>query len=211
MADEELHETAADGQKDMQSEGAATTATVVTDDAVVEETVTETPEDTGAAADDGATGAKADAAAADEDESSQAAVDENEADAAKGAEKAYEADEEESSDVDDDEDDALDIPMDKVEALLNADVDEENLTPQMRRMMRRQDENTHRVEESIKGTKANPRWFVPLFCALMIIGLIWAVVFYLTYDFPIPGIHQWNLLIAFAFIMVGFIMTMWWR
>ena len=81
----------------------------------------------------------------------------------------------------------------------------------MQRMMNRQAENTKRVEETIKGTKSNPRWFVPLFCALMIIGLVWAVVYYLTTDYPIPHIGAWNLAIAFAIIMVGFIMTMWWR
>ena len=53
----------------------------------------------------------------------------------------------------------------------------------MQRMMNRQAENTRRVEETIKGTKSNPRWFVPLFCALMIIGLIWAS---LLPDFRLP-------------------------
>lgn len=101
--------------------------------------------------------------------------------------------------------------MDRVEAVLNATVDKDSLSPQMQRMMNRQAENTRRVEESIKGTKSNPRWFVPLFCALMIIGLVWAVVYYLTTDYPIPHIGAWNLAIAFAIIMVGFIMTMWWR
>ena len=103
--------------------------------------------------------------------------------------------------------------MDRVEAVLNATVDKDSLSPQMQRMMNRQAENTRRVEESIKGTKSNPRWFVPLFCALMIIGLIWAVVYYLSPNgtWPIPGIGAWNLAIAFAIIMVGFIMTMWWR
>ena len=53
----------------------------------------------------------------------------------------------------------------------------------MQRMMNRQAENTRRVEETIRSTKSNPRWFVPLFCALMIIGLIWAVVYH---DFRLP-------------------------
>lgn len=118
---------------------------------------------------------------------------------------------EESDQVADEADNANNIPMDKLEAVLNSTVDKSDMTPQMRRMLQRQQDNTRRVEETIKGTKANPRWFVPLFCALMIIGLIWAVVFYLSYNYPIPGIGQWNLAIAFAFIMVGFIMTMWWR
>ena len=70
--------------------------------------------------------------------------------------------------------------MEKVEAVLNATADKATLTPQMQRMMSRQAENTKRVEETIKGTKSNPRWFVPVFCALMIIGLIWCVVYYLS-------------------------------
>ena len=50
-----------------------------------------------------------------------------------------------------------------------------------------------------------------LFCALMIIGLIWAVTYYLSGSYPIPNIGAWNLAIAVAIIMVGFLMTMWWR
>lgn len=125
------------------------------------------------------------------------------------------------SDADANENDDYGVPMDKVEAVLNATADKSAMTPQMQRMMARQAENTRRVEESIKGTKSNPRWFVPLFCALMIIGLIWAVVYYLSPSsdknianggtWPIPGIGPWNLAIAFAIIMAGFIMTMWWR
>lgn len=110
-----------------------------------------------------------------------------------------------------DEDEDYGIPMDKVEAVLNATADKTSLTPQMQRMMQRQAENTRRVEESIKGTKSNPRWFVPLFCAFMIIGLIWAVVYYLTGNYPIPGIDAWNLVIALGIILIGFLMTMWWR
>lgn len=113
----------------------------------------------------------------------------------------------------DEADDDYGVSMDKVQAVLNATADKPEMTPQMQRMMSRQAENTRRVEETIKGTKSNPRWFVPLFCALMIIGLIWAVVYYLSPNgtWPIPGIGAWNLAIAFAIIMVGFIMTMWWR
>ncbi len=125
-------------------------------------------------------------------------------------ESAAEDDDVAESEEDDDDDDAG-IPMDKVQAVLNATVDKNELTPQMRRMMQRQAENTKRVEETIKGTRANPSWFVPLFCALMIIGLVWAVVYYLNSDYPIPNIGAWNLAIAFGIIMVGFIMTMWWR
>ena len=159
MADEELHETTADDQNDLQS---------TNDTAAVEEGNKTVQDD------------------ADETTVESASADSNDAD-------------------------DLDIPMDRVEAVLNATADKDSLSPQMQRMMNRQAENPRRVEETIKGTKSNPRWFVPLFCALMIIGLVWAVVYYLTSDYPIPNIGAWNLAIAFAIIMVGFIMTMWWR
>ena len=128
--------------------------------------------------------------------------------AAEGAETTEVADADKET-VEDDED--FGVPMEQVEALLNATADKDALTPQMRRMMARQAENTKRVEEAIKGTKSNPRWFVPLFCTLMVIGLIWCVVYYLTGNYPIPNIGAWNLAIGFAIIMVGFLMTMGWR
>lgn len=103
------------------------------------------------------------------------------------------------------------VDMDQVEAVLNATADKNMMTPQMQRMMARQEESTKRVEESIKGTKSNPRWFVPLFCVLMVIGLIWVVAYYLTGKFPIPAIGVWNLAVGFVIIMIGFLMTMWWR
>ena len=99
MADEELHETTADDQNDLQSTG---------DTAAVEE----------------------------------------------GNETVQDAAEEttvESASTNSDDDDDLDIPMDRVEAVLNATVDKDALTPQMQRMMNRQAENTRRVEETIKA------------------------------------------------------------
>ena len=153
MADEELHDTDSNDQKDRQGE---TSSEAATDDAAKSEN------------------------AADE----TAAEDEN-----------------------------YSVDMEKVEAVLNATADKATLTPQMQRMMSRQAENTKRVEETIKGTKSNPRWFVPVFCALMIIGLIWCVVYYLSPSgsWPIPNIGAWNLAIGFALIMIGFLMTMGWR
>lgn len=109
------------------------------------------------------------------------------------------------------EDENYGVSMDKVQAVLNQTVDKNALTPQMKRMIQRQEENTKRVEESIKGTKANPGWFVPVFCAFMVIGLIWCVVYYINSGYPIPSIGAWNLAIGFGLIMVGFLMTMAWR
>ena len=92
MADEELHETTADDQNDLQS----------TDDT---------------------------AAVEEGNETVQNAAEETTVESA-------------SADSDDD----LDIPIDRVEAVLNATVDKDSLSPQMQRMMNRQAENTRRVE-----------------------------------------------------------------
>ncbi|WP_241520177.1 cell division protein CrgA [Bifidobacterium catulorum] len=134
------------------------------------------------------------------------------ADDSKGSDKADDSkgDDEDTKD-DGDSADTYGISMDKVEAVLSKSADENAMTPQMRKMFARQQESTKRVEESIKGTKSNPSWFVPVFCALLIIGLVWVVVFYMTGKYPIPGIDNWNLAIGFAIMLVGFLMTMWWH
>ncbi|OZG69644.1 septation inhibitor protein [Bifidobacterium eulemuris] len=196
MADQELHETDSNDQKDWQSE--------VQNEAQSE--AVEAPAEAVETAEDDAE------AKADDAETAEAADAEAEAEAAEAAD-ADEADDKAEEDTSDPDMEALGIDMEQVQAVLNATADKTTLTPQMRRMMTRQAENTKRVEESIKGTKSNPRWFVPLFCTLMIIGLIWAVVYYLSPSgsWPIPNIGAWNLAIAFAIIMVGFLMTMWWR
>jgi len=47
---------------------------------------------------------------------------------------------------------------------------------------------------------------------LMITGLVWVVVTYISQTrFPIPGIENWNLAVGFALILAGFGMTTRWR
>ena len=59
---------------------------------------------------------------------------------------------------------------------------------------------------------ASPRWLAPTMLTLMVVGLIWVVTTYLSSaQFPIPGIGQYNLLVGFAFILVGFGLTTRWR
>lgn len=58
----------------------------------------------------------------------------------------------------------------------------------------------------------NPVWFKPIMLGLMIIGLLWVIVFYLSSQlYPIPGIGGWNLFIGFGIAFVGFLMTTRWR
>ncbi|MGJ7439514.1 cell division protein CrgA [Aquipuribacter sp. MA13-6] len=60
--------------------------------------------------------------------------------------------------------------------------------------------------------KPNPRWWVPVMVGLMVLGLVWIVVFYITQQaYPIPGIGLWNLGVGFGLAMAGFLMTTRWR
>lgn len=66
--------------------------------------------------------------------------------------------------------------------------------------------------ERSTAPKASPSWWVPVMVGLMVLGLIWIVVFYITQQaYPVPGIGLWNLGIGFAIAMAGFVMTTRWR
>ncbi len=66
---------------------------------------------------------------------------------------------------------------------------------------------------SADGVPPTPRWWVPTMLALMIAGLLWIVVFYLSgaQAYPVPPIGSWNLAVGFGLIIVGFGMTTRWR
>ncbi|WP_299036828.1 cell division protein CrgA [uncultured Pseudokineococcus sp.] len=58
----------------------------------------------------------------------------------------------------------------------------------------------------------NPRWYVPVMLGLMLLGLAWIVVWYVSQNqYPVPGIGSWNLVVGFAIVLVGFLMTTRWR
>jgi hypothetical protein len=48
--------------------------------------------------------------------------------------------------------------------------------------------------------------------AVMLLGLVWVVVYYLSESrFPINAIGNWNLAVGFGLILGGFGMTAGWR
>lgn len=72
-------------------------------------------------------------------------------------------------------------------------------------------DDTH-VDRTEGDAAPNPAWFKPIMVGLMLVGLAWVLVFYLSGSlFPIPGIGALNLLIGFAIAFVGFLMTTRWR
>lgn len=58
----------------------------------------------------------------------------------------------------------------------------------------------------------SPRWLVPLMLGLFGIGLIWIVVYYVAPDAPfVQTLGWWNVVIGFAFLAGGFIVSTKWK
>lgn len=60
--------------------------------------------------------------------------------------------------------------------------------------------------------KPNPRWFAPLMVILLLGGLAWVVVYYLSAaGYPIPHAGNYNLVAGFGVLLLGFGMLTRWR
>ena len=60
----------------------------------------------------------------------------------------------------------------------------------------------------------NPVWLVPTMVTLLIVGVVWVVVYYLTssrWGLPLPWIGQWNLAIGFILMLGGLGLATRWR
>ncbi len=68
------------------------------------------------------------------------------------------------------------------------------------------------ADRTPKAQKGNPAWLVPTMVSLMVAGLVWVVVTYISGgQWPIPGIGNGNLAVGFVFIIAGFALTTRWR
>lgn len=55
------------------------------------------------------------------------------------------------------------------------------------------------------------RWVAPLMVAFLLLGLAWIVAFYLSGSYPVPALHNWNILAGFGLIAIGFALSTQWR
>lgn len=79
-------------------------------------------------------------------------------------------------------------------------------------MARTGNDEDARYERADGDAAPNPVWFKPIMLGLMLVGLVWVLVFYLSgTQFPVPGIGAWNLAIGFGIAFIGFLMTTRWR
>jgi hypothetical protein len=72
------------------------------------------------------------------------------------------------------------------------------------------------VKVSKKSDGANPAWFLPVTLTLMILGLIWIMVYYISQTlYPLGGgtpinLGAGNIIVGFGLMMVGFgFLTRW--
>jgi hypothetical protein len=64
-----------------------------------------------------------------------------------------------------------------------------------------------------RAAAPSPRWYAPVMVALMLVGLLWIVVYYVAGD-QIPfmaDLSAWNFAIGFGAMVVGLVMSMRWR
>ncbi len=63
----------------------------------------------------------------------------------------------------------------------------------------------------------NPTWYKVTMFGLMIVGLLWILVFYISSaQYPLGSasfldLSNWNILIGFGIAMIGFVMTTKWK
>jgi hypothetical protein len=60
--------------------------------------------------------------------------------------------------------------------------------------------------------RVSPPWLVPTMLGCLIVGLIWIVVFYVSQqDLPIKAFGPGNLVIGFAFLVTGVVLSTKWH
>ena len=70
------------------------------------------------------------------------------------------------------------------------------------------------VERAEGDAAPNAVWFKPVMFGFMLLGLVWIVLYYITsstVQLPIPAFGQANIFVGFGLVLVGFLMTPWWK
>ena len=60
--------------------------------------------------------------------------------------------------------------------------------------------------------KVSPPWLLPTMLASLILGLVWIVVFYVSQEkWPVSALGAWNLVVGFAFLVFGVVLSTKWH
>jgi hypothetical protein len=80
------------------------------------------------------------------------------------------------------------------------------------RMARSSTRSDSEPQKSRGEDAPNPVWFKPVMFGFMILGFVWIVVFYVSgQQLPVASLGNWNILVGFGILFIGFIMTTRWR
>jgi hypothetical protein len=67
-------------------------------------------------------------------------------------------------------------------------------------------------DRGYEGEDKNPVWFKPVMFGLMLVGLAWILVYYISgLGWPVPSLGPWNIAVGFGIMFAGFLMTTRWR
>lgn len=91
-----------------------------------------------------------------------------------------------------------------------------HLVPESRKRKDAKPPRSQQPEELNKSwaadMKPSPRWWAPLSVALMLVGLLLVVVYYISSSaYPIPNAGNWNLALGLGVAFAGFLMLLRWK
>lgn len=79
-------------------------------------------------------------------------------------------------------------------------------------MSRQRTREKARTESDHYDPEPLPTWYKAVMFGLMIVGLVWIIVYYLSSGlYPIAAIGGWNIMVGFGIAIAGFIMTTKWE
>lgn len=83
------------------------------------------------------------------------------------------------------------------------------------RIRKKKDDHAPQPEKQatqIHLSASGRRWVAPLMLAMFAIGLAWIVVFYVTEGaLPVDALNNWNIVVGFGFIAIGFVVSTQWK
>lgn len=85
--------------------------------------------------------------------------------------------------------------------------------PKSRIRKKKQDFSPPEKKEKAKIDLSSGRsWVAPVMLTMFLIGLLWIVLFYFTQgDLPVGALGNWNIVVGFGFIAVGFVFSTQWK
>ena len=78
--------------------------------------------------------------------------------------------------------------------------------------LRKKGDYTPPPKATSRKSAVSGRWVAPTMVTLLLLGLVWVVIFYITGgNWPIGSIGSWNIVVGFAFIFGGLMVSTRWK